>query len=66
MITDQGRKFRNKEIKDFCSDKNIIHHITGLESHGGNGRVERLIKTIREELIKFDKETIEGKLKEII
>ncbi|KCZ80331.1 hypothetical protein H312_02268 [Anncaliia algerae PRA339] len=35
-----------------CKEKRVKHEKIGVESHGSNGRVERAIGTLREELIK--------------
>ncbi|KAI5170493.1 hypothetical protein PAEPH01_1479 [Pancytospora epiphaga] len=49
-----------------CSDKGIRHNTVGVESHRSNGRVERVIGSIREVLMKNDKETLNERVKRII
>ena len=48
IITDQGLEFKNKWMEDLCRRRAITHHMTSTEHHEGNGRVERLLRTIRE------------------
>lgn len=62
LITDNGREFTSTTFKEFCAEKNIEHRIVSVESHRSNGRVERVIGTIRERLEKVK----EGKLEERI
>ena len=48
--TDLGTAFTSKEFKNFC-EKYFIKHIEGpINDHKGNGKVERLIRTINERL----------------
>ncbi|KRH94209.1 hypothetical protein M153_3400008428, partial [Pseudoloma neurophilia] len=34
----------------------IEHHVVGIEAHRSNGRVERVIRTIRDGIMKLDEE----------
>lgn len=48
VISDHGKEFNNDNFKDLCISKSIVHHMTSLESHQSNGRVERLHRTLRD------------------
>ncbi|KAI5176413.1 hypothetical protein PAEPH01_2290, partial [Pancytospora epiphaga] len=39
-------------FKTMCSKRNIRHTTVSVESHRSNGRIERLLGTIREGLVK--------------
>ena len=46
--TDPGRVFKSEKFKQFCSDNFIDHVICPVRDHRGNGKVERMIRTINE------------------
>ena len=52
IITDCGREFENASLKAWFQEKNILHHLRPAYYHKGSGRVERVIRTIREALNK--------------
>ncbi|KAF9761456.1 Endogenous retrovirus group K member 25 Pol protein [Nosema granulosis] len=52
FITDNGKEFCSKEFENWCSENDIQHRNVGLEAHRTNGRIERVIRTIRETVIK--------------
>ncbi|KAI5152345.1 hypothetical protein ENBRE01_2758 [Enteropsectra breve] len=54
--SDNAKEFVSSEFAEFCAEYNISHHYTSVENHKANGRVERLIRTIRDALVKI-KET---------
>lgn len=60
-ITDNGKAVCGKEFKDWCTERKVQHRIVSVESHRSNGRVERVIGTIREGLMKNQKGTTEKK-----
>ena len=66
LITDNGREFNNREFDLLCKNLGIIHTKVGVESHRSNGRVERVIRTIREGLAKDKEGTISERMKRII
>jgi hypothetical protein len=68
IITDQGPEFKNAWMEDLCIRRSIYHHMTSTEHHEANGRVERLLRTIREAYRKDieNKGEMEEKIKEII
>ena len=46
--TDPGTVFKSEKFKQFCSDNFIDHVICPVRDHRGNGKVERMIRTINE------------------
>ena len=48
--TDPGTAFTSKEFKKFCKKCFIKHIKCPINDHKGNGKVERLIRTIKERL----------------
>ena len=48
--TDPGTAFTSRKFQEFC-DKNFIKHIKcPIQDHRGNGKIERLIRTVNERL----------------
>jgi hypothetical protein len=66
LITDNGKEFCSISFEKFCAERNILHRKIGVESHRSNGRVERVIRTIREGLYKVKEGSLEERLKRII
>ena len=66
IITDNGREFSNEMFTRFCQENRIEHRRVAVESHRSNGRIERVIRTIREGLLKAGGNDIETKLAEVI
>ncbi|KAF9747733.1 hypothetical protein NGRA_3512, partial [Nosema granulosis] len=56
LITDNAKEFCSEAFEKWCSENDIKHRKVGVESHRSNGRIERGIRTIREALLKQDKE----------
>lgn len=54
FITDNGKEFSNEEFSEYCAKNNILHTKVSIESHRSNGRVERVIRTLREGLLKAE------------
>lgn len=52
LNTDNAKEFVAKEFLNFCTDLNIVQHLTSVEKHQSNGRVESAIRTIRNGLVK--------------
>jgi transposase InsO family protein len=52
IITDKGREFLNKDFQEYCSKLKVEHITVGVESHASNGRVERIVRTIKDYLSK--------------
>ena len=48
--TDPGTAFKSKKFKAFCKKMYIDHVICPVRDHKGNGKVERMIRTINERL----------------
>src|SRR5699024_405417 len=65
-ITDNGREFTSQKFKEFCTEKRMEHRIVSVESHRSNGRVERLIGTIREGMMKESELSLKEKIKKIM
>jgi len=66
IITDNGKEFVSDEFRKYCRDEKIEHRKVSVESHRSNGRVERVIGTIREGLVKNKQGTLEGRLRKIV
>lgn len=49
-----------------CWDYRIEHRLVGVESHRSNGRVERVIRTLRESLLKAGEGLLKDKLENVI
>lgn len=47
LVMDKGREFENKWIEDLCIRRGIERHIVSTDHHKGNGRIERLNRTMR-------------------
>ncbi|KAF9761636.1 hypothetical protein NGRA_2502 [Nosema granulosis] len=56
LITDNAKEFCSEKFGRWCSENKIKHSKMGVEAHRSNGRIERGIRTIREALVKQDKE----------
>ena len=48
--SDTGRAFTSEEFKTFCRNFKINHVTCPVRDHRGNGKIERLIRTINERL----------------
>ncbi|KAI5150717.1 hypothetical protein ENBRE01_1663 [Enteropsectra breve] len=48
LIVDHGLEFMNKKVEELCFRRDIQRNSVSIEHHQGNGRVERLNRTIRE------------------
>lgn len=53
IISDNGKEFVNDKFRIFANQMGIEHIKVGVESHRSNGRIERVIGTIREGIRKF-------------
>lgn len=58
VITDNGKEFCNREFEELCRKYKVKHTKVGMESHRSNGRVERVIGTIRKALMKDTEGTL--------
>lgn len=65
LVTDNAKEFCSKGFEEWCNQKEIIHYKVGIESHRSNGRVERVIGSVREGLMKCELEDIDIKLKKV-
>ena len=50
VVTDNGREFCNVEMRELCRQLNINHQKVGIESHKNNGRIGKIIRTLREDI----------------
>lgn len=66
IITDHGKEFVNAEFKKYCNNEEIQHRVTSVESHRSNGRVERIIRTVREGIMKSNEPILADKIKDTI
>ena len=48
--TDPGKAFKSEKFEQFCTERFIDHVICPVRDHRGNGKVERMIRTINERL----------------
>lgn len=53
LNSDNSLEFTAKEFLNWCTNLGIQHHLTSVEKHKSNGRVERFIRTIRDALVKI-------------
>ena len=58
--TDPGTVFKSEKFKQFCSDNFIDHVICPVRDYRGNGKVERMIRTINGRL-RINKEVVISK-----
>lgn len=65
LNSDNAKELMAKEFFDFCTDWQIRHHPISVEKHNSNGRVERVIRTVRDMLAKTKeiKITMQDKLR---
>lgn len=66
IITDNGREFCNEQMRELCRTLNIEHRKVGVESHRSNGRVERIIRTLRDSILKSKEVEFADKVYEAI
>lgn len=43
----------NEDFRKMCRSLEIEHHVVGIEDHRSNGRVDRVIRTIRDGVVKL-------------
>lgn len=55
IVTDNGKEFQNDQLREICRILDISHRKVSIESHKSNGRVERVIRTLRESILKSNK-----------
>ena len=53
LLTDSGKEFHNNSVSDFCKANKINRKLSTPYYHQSNGRVERVIRTIRTGLKKI-------------
>ncbi|KAF9758263.1 hypothetical protein NGRA_3187 [Nosema granulosis] len=66
IITDNGKEFSNIQFKELCKDLGIRHRLVSVESHTSNGRVERIIRTLRESILKNKKRSFKEKVEDAV
>jgi transposase InsO family protein len=66
LISDNGKEFCSREFGEMCVDFGIKHRKVGVESHRSNGRVERVIGTIREALVKDTEGELGDRIERIV
>lgn len=55
LVSDNGKEFDNKKLDEWLKSKKIKHKFTVPYYHKGNGRIERVNRTLREALRKTNK-----------
>ena len=58
--TDPGTAFKSEKFEQFCKEKLIDHVIGPVGDHRGNGKIERMIRTINE-ILRTNKNTLVSK-----
>jgi hypothetical protein len=66
LITDNGKEFSNEKFKRLCWDYGVEHRLVGIEAHKSNGRVERVIRTLREGLLKVGEGNLSERLETVV
>lgn len=66
LITDNGRELHNEKFKTFFKEMRIKHHLVGTEDHRANGRMERVIRTIRDGIFKLRDMEFEKKFETVV
>jgi hypothetical protein len=66
IVSDNGREFCNEEFKEVCYRLGIRHRLVSVESHVSNGRVERIIRTLRDSILKSNKRSFREKVGDAI
>lgn len=51
LITDNDKEFCNEKFRKVSTDLGIKHCVVSVEDHKANGRIERLIRTIRDGIV---------------
>lgn len=57
-MTDNGTEFRSKYFGALCREMIIEHRVALVEAHRSNGRAERIIRTLRNDMLKCDKDDL--------
>ena len=57
--TDPGTVFKGEKFQQFCEERFIQHVICPIRDHRGNGKVERMIRTLNERLKTSRKKVVE-------
>lgn len=65
LVSDNAKEFCGEKFRKFVIEKNIVHKKVSVESHQSNGRVERMIRTLREGLCKIKTGNTTEKLENI-
>lgn len=66
LITDNGREFINEDMTKMCKEYGIKHTRVSVESHRSNGRVERVIGSLRESLKKLRGGKLEERVIDVV
>ena len=63
--TDPGTAFKSEKFKQFCRENFIKHIVCPIKDHRGNGKVERMIKTLNKRLRVDNKVVLERENKSL-
>ncbi|MGL5708896.1 MAG: hypothetical protein ACRDDF_11645, partial [Aeromonas sp.] len=66
IISDNAKEFCSQEYMDWCTRNSIERYTVAPESHRSNGRIERVIRTIRDALLKNDEVDLHKRLYQVI
>lgn len=66
LVTDNGKEFCNNQMDELCRQMKINHRKISIESHRSNGRIERIIRTVRESILKNKNLKFVNKVEEAI
>ncbi|KAM0685223.1 hypothetical protein COBT_003568, partial [Conglomerata obtusa] len=62
LIHDYGKEFENDEVKKYQNLLGIKDTTISIEDHQRNGRIDRVIRTIKECILKLDGENMIAKI----
>ncbi|KAM0687166.1 hypothetical protein COBT_001599 [Conglomerata obtusa] len=66
LIADNATEFCSREFKNWCTSRDITHHIISIENRRSSRRIERIIRSIIDQLIKNQNGTLEERLLNIV
>lgn len=53
FISDNGKEFMHVDFKSMCRSMGLEHHVIGIEAHRSYVRVKRIIRMIRDGVVKW-------------
>lgn len=65
-IAYNGNEVVNHKLKKFCRENNIAHHTVSVKNHNSNGRFERVMRTLRDSMLKDERKFSMQNLQDVI